>query len=31
VLGQHELDELRSHHIRINQQLQRVIDQTTEP
>ena len=31
ILGQHELDELLSQRDRINQQLQRVIDVTTEP
>jgi len=31
VIGQHELDELLSQRDRINDQLQRVIDDTTEP
>jgi regulator of protease activity HflC (stomatin/prohibitin superfamily) len=31
ILGQHELDELLSQRDRINQQLQQVIDVTTEP
>jgi regulator of protease activity HflC (stomatin/prohibitin superfamily) len=31
IVGQHELDELLSQRDRINQQLQQVIDETTEP
>ena len=31
VLGQHELDDLLSRRERINQELQRIIDDATEP